>query len=411
MPRIPPELCTRCKGYKRLCGLPRCPILERFRSQITAINMLRDRSLTGYTPPSTIVGEHGYPRVSIHYMIPPDTSMMEARLHDDPQAWASSNTPLSKIIELRSRLVSAILRMDVRDPWRLYELEIPLAASSVKPVDSEAVLSNIPKPRLVFDGVSKPVGPSAPAIRVRVTSNPKPPKIVEKLIWDDMTASRMIIKLYESGVDYYTIQRLLSLGMLGRLRNRRIVPTRWAITAVDDTVSQQLRRRIVGYREVDRVEVYKWEYLGNKFIIVMKPGPGSIEWLEAWHPSGLWTSGTSRITYWRLIEDPKGRATASDGGFSAARTSILEYMESKRVKGDAVIIREIKPSYYAPVGNWHIRESVRRALERGPILINPDVREFRGFLEKETSIPIGELARRTILLGIGRRITRITDFM
>ena len=30
--RISAELCVRCKGYKRLCGLPYCPLMERFRA-------------------------------------------------------------------------------------------------------------------------------------------------------------------------------------------------------------------------------------------------------------------------------------------------------------------------------------------------------------------------------------------
>ncbi len=411
MPRIPPELCTRCKGYKLLCGLPRCPILDRFRSQIHAVNLVRGSSLEGETPPSLLVGEYGYPRVSIHYMIPPGARGEEAAYHEAPGKWSERREPLSRIIDLRSRMVSATFKARVDDPWKLYELEVSLAAASERPVDSEAELAKPPSPRLVFDGISKPVGPSAPARRVRVASNPRIPRPLDKAIWDDEVASRMIVDLYRRGVDLYMIQRSLSLGLLGRRRHRRLVPTRWAITAVDDTISRHLRQVIRSYREVSSTEVYYGEYLGNRFLIVIKPGPGSFEWIEAWHPSGVWTRGAGGVTYWRLLEDPLGRSEARDGGFSAARLPVLEYLASRGVRGDVVIIREILPTYYAPVGNWHIRETVGRALQSGPVLRDPSGDELRDVVARRLSIPAGEIASRSLLLGLGRRMARITDFM
>ncbi len=64
MPRIPPELCTRCKGYRLLCGLPSCPILDRLRSQARSLERAGwSQELHGSTPPSILVGERGYPGV------------------------------------------------------------------------------------------------------------------------------------------------------------------------------------------------------------------------------------------------------------------------------------------------------------------------------------------------------------
>lgn len=411
MPRIPPELCTRCKGYKMLCGLPRCPILDRFRSQIQAVSLVKGTSVEGDTPPSLLVGEHGYPRVRIHYMIPPGARGEEAAYHEAPSTWSTRREPLSRIIDLRSRMVSATLRASVYDPWSLYEREISVAAVSSRPIDSEAQLARPPTPRLLFDGVSKPIGPSAPVARLRIASNPSLPKPVESAIWDDEAASKAVVELYRRGVDVYMIQRMLSMGLLGMLRRRKLVPTRWAITAVDDILSRHLRERIRGYPEAGDVEVYYSEYLGNRFLIIVKPGPGSFEWIEAWHPSGVWTRGAGGLIYWRLIEDPRGKSSASDGGFSAARLPVLEHLDSRRVRGDVVIIREILPSYYAPVGNWHIRETVRRAMEGGPIAVNPTPAELRELISRRTSIPVEEVSRRSLLLGLGRRLTRVTDFM
>ncbi|MEB3780450.1 MAG: Nre family DNA repair protein [Desulfurococcales archaeon] len=412
MPRIPPELCARCKGYKKLCGLPTCPILDRFRSQIHAANKIRDSVIEGESPPSILVGERGYPRVRVYYLIPPGYRGEEARYHEAPVEWTLRREPLQGIIRLRSELVSAYKRVEVNDPWKLYEDEISISAISERPVDSEAHLARPPSPRLSFNGLTKPLGPSAPVMKLRISSNPAIPRVIERAIWDDAKTTTSLIDLYTRGIDVYTLQKMLSAGLLGRIRRRRVVPTRWAITAVDDTISKYLRERIRDFKEASDVKVYYSEYLGNRFLIILMPGHGSVEWIEAWHPFTVWTRGARRVLYWRIYEDPLGRANGMDGGFSAARISVLEHLARSRVKGDVVIIREILPSYYAPVGNWHIRESVKRALSLPPIAVNPTLQELQSIIESKTSLRMNQLSNYVTLIGLGKkRISRITEFI
>ncbi|MCE4628338.1 MAG: Nre family DNA repair protein [Desulfurococcales archaeon] len=409
MPRIPPELCAKCKGYKRLCGLPYCPILQRFRASMSTALRVEGRSVEGATPPGVLVGERGYPAVRLYLFIPPGVSGEEARIYDAPQIWAGQRLTLARIISLRSSILGASLRADARDPYRLYETEIGLAALSERPVDAEAELRRPPVPRLRFDGLVKPVGPTAPAERVRVSSSPRLPPSLEKAIWDDARASDIVWELYRSGVDIYSIQRAFSLGFLGRPRSRRIVPTRWSITAVDEILSGRLRAAIRGLPEIGEAELYYGEYLGNRFIIVLLPGPGSIEWIEAWHPRTVWTRHGSKPVVYRLVEDPLGRKTAEDGGYSAAKLGVLEHLYNRGRRADAVIIREILPSYYAPVGNWHIRETVRRAMREGPIARAPGPEGLQEEIERRLDLP--GLARESRLLGLGgRRQSRLDEF-
>nr|WP_256205084.1 hypothetical protein [Aeropyrum camini] len=53
-----------------------------------------------------------------------------------------------------------------------------------------------------------------------------------------------------------------------------------------------------------------------------------------------------------------------DGGFSAAKLPVLEHLYSRGRRADVIIVREVLPQYYAPVGNWHIRETVKHALSQ-----------------------------------------------
>ena len=364
--RIPPSLCARCKGYKRLCGLPSCPILERFRIHATLAPYAQRGEVEGDTPPSVVVGEKGYPRVPLLYGIPPGLHGEEARLHDDPQGWAARRVRLREIIRLRSSMLAGIIRAEASRPERLYEAEISLAAVSEKPVDTEAVLASKPVPRLRFDGLLAPQGPSAPAARLRVASNPTPPRPLEKRIWDDALSTRLIVEAYRDGVSVYKLIPALSLGLLGRARSRRLVPTRWAITAVDQIISNHLLHAVRSRDTIGSYEVYHGGYLGNYFTVILMPGQYKAEMLEVWYPLTPWTRTASEPVVYRIREYASLKQSVMDGGYMAARLAVAEHLYRRGRQARVLIVREITRDYYAPVGNWHIRETMRRILSSKP---------------------------------------------
>lgn len=365
MPLINPKLCTVCKGYKKLCGLPRCPILERFRWNISAASRI-DREVQGETPPSILVGEHGYPRVKIYYSVPPDSD--NPRLHDDPVTWSTKRIPLPRIVSLRASLVSGTMILDVKEPEHLMDKEIAFAAISDKTVDSEVLLEKKPKPTLKFDGITKPVGPASKALDIRITGNPAIPRPLERMVYDEVKAAEAVWTLYKSGVNVYTITRAFSLGLLGTPKNRKLVPTRWSITAVDTLIADRMIEWIKrSARTVPTIEVYSSYYLGNMFVIILLPGGYKGDWIEAWHSGTIWTRGSGKPVLITVHEDWKGRQDRMDGGFMAARLPVIEHLYRRGLSASFIILREIYPSYYAPVGNWHIRETVRRALSGTPL--------------------------------------------
>lgn len=410
MPRIPPELCVRCKGYKLLCGLPRCPLLERFRAQLEAVKVVSDRDIVGYTPPSTLVGEAGYPKVMFYFMVPPGRASSEAAYYDAPAAWARNRESLSSIVRLRGSMISAFQRVDIHEPWRLYESEVGLAAISEIPVNSNVVLKTPPIPTLRFDGLTKPVGPRAPAERILVSDSPRLGRIIDNAIWDDAKASSVLVELYSKGIDIYRLQDLLSLGFLGKLRSRKMVPTRWAITAIDDIISRYLRERLRDRPSIDKIEVHEGEYLGNRFMIVLMPGEGAFEWIEAWHPMSAWAQGAQGLLVERVEEDPLGRASAMDGGFSAARLAVLEGLNAMGKIADVLIVREVLPSYYAPVGNWHIRETVRAAMRSQGRQLE-GLEEVKELLRAWLKGPPEQVLRASAILGIREVRRKLTEFI
>jgi hypothetical protein len=374
-----------------------------------AVLKLEGREVTGATPPGVLVGEYGYPRVNIYLLIPPGVRGSEAQVYDNPLVWSRERFTLSKIVRLRASTLGGRMSVEVKDPFRLYETEIGLSVISERPVDLDAELRKPPIPRLRFHGITKPLGPTAPLSRVSVSSNPILHPKVEKSIWDDAPSSQLVWELYSSGVDIYTIQRVFSLGFLGRLKYRRLVPTRWSITAVDEIVSRMIKGKLREYDTISQWEAYYGEYLGNRFIIILLPGHGTIEWIEVWHPQTVWTRQSRKPVIYYLREDPLGRKTMEDGGYSAAKISLLQHLYERRRNANAVIIREITPSYYAPVGNWHIRETLKRALAGRPEVVSDSREKILEYIRNRMIADPAIIEKRSLLLG-RRRLTGLDEY-
>jgi hypothetical protein len=74
-----------------------------------------------------------------------------------------------------------------------------------------------------------------------LTSNPKINQHIEKAFSDtDLKAADALRILWKKGIDETALTRILSVGSLGVKVQRKLVPTRWSITATDDTLGKFL---------------------------------------------------------------------------------------------------------------------------------------------------------------------------
>ncbi len=359
-PKINADVCVRCKGSKMLCGLKRCPIVERigFSGRLNF-----GRLIDGFTPPSSLVSERGYPRV----LVGPTVSQIEPDLPENPKFWISKD--LSYIIARFSSQVYANFRSYIRNVEDPRVEELRFSVMSYSPVGINVELAKVPKPRVSFDGILAPIGPSAPAERIKLTENPKIPSSLERAFYDsDVRASEIIWETYKRGVDVYTISKILSLGGLGNRARRKLVPTKWAITATDSIIGDFLRREIE-YSPIYSGEVmlFQSNYEGNRYFILIAPGPYMLEIVEAWMPRGLWTKGSDEPVVMLNSEIGRLGLEYMDGGHYAMRLAILEKLADMKRQAAVIAIREIGPEYYAPVGVWQVREGMRAALRSEPL--------------------------------------------
>ncbi|AFK23350.1 Nre family DNA repair protein [Pyrococcus sp. ST04] len=399
MIKVNSKLCAICKGRKLLCGRPVCPILERFKVAREALPLVSREDIFGSSPPSIFVGEYGYPKVRIGPLVPPiegDTSYL-----DSPTSW--ENVSISDVIRYRSLLVLGQTRVnvDVRKSSKLIENIQELAMSS-KPVDSEILLKDKPKIKVLPTEFAPPIGPSGVLKKFEVVENPRVPRKVDAVVSDELKAKDAIITLYEAGFDEYYIIRLLSAGLLGI--RKKIVPTRWSITAVQDTIGSYLRREVLNYDTLDRYEVYYEEFLGNRYVVLLIPRRYSFELLEVWLKGSLFGSDEPMVIHdYEDFRGIKGYAEETSGAYYAARLSVLEKLRKMKRQASAIVFREVTPSYYAPVGVWQIRVGVRKALEKSPKIFE-SLTEALNEVKKILQHPLDRwLARSWLLKQLGQR--------
>jgi len=362
------SLCLLCKGGRMLCGKIRCPIVAKAQSMAKCGRFITSENIQGSTPPGVFVGRIGYPKIYIGPMVPPyfgDTGIL-----DTPELWVGKT--VDEIIDYRFSLIRGKVRASVfeaQSGGRFLDTLQELAMG-VEPADSEARLTRVPKRVITLSEDSQPFGPSAPLKSFKV-SDVKVDQRIEKAFYDrDLKASEAIVDLYDEGVLVTRIQRAFSLGMFGSAKRRKLVPTRWSITAVDSNLSLELIDRIKQHDTIDDYRVYSFRNLDNYFVAILMPENWSFEWIEAWFPGTTWNPDerASAPAMMGDFESYWGRKTyASVGGcYYACRLAVAEKLAQEGRQASALVLREIHPGYILPVGVWNVRESIRSTLKTEP---------------------------------------------
>jgi hypothetical protein len=345
-------LCVICKGGKFLCGKTRCPLVVRLNSYFRTFPLIRGTDVGGVSPPSVFVGRIGYPYVYAGPLVPPlyeDTS-----LYDLPELWFGKS--IDEIVGFRSLLVRGKHRVHVtrfEEAGKIMDRTRELALS-VGPVDVELTLKDKPRRSFVLDDEVQPFGPSA-VIRDLNISTSRWDHQIEKAYGDtDLKAAEAVTTMYKKGVLVTRIQRAFSVGVFGLKDSRRLVPTRWSITAVDTIISKDMMEQIKTFPEVNEYNVFESNYLDNRFEVLMMPSAWSYEAMEAWYPGTVWNPSGTHVVMFSDWEGFEGRTTyASIGGcYYAARLAVGELLMKERRQASVVVLREAHPGYIMPVGVW-----------------------------------------------------------
>ncbi len=336
----------------------------KYRAFERTLPMVAGTELDGSSPPGLFVGRFGYPSVQAGPLFSPEHGSIE--LLDTPEEWVGRS--VEEVVGFRTGLVRGTSRVRVTDADRpnRYLESLQLLGLAAETVDSEVEFRRPPRGHLSLSESTPPFGPSAPIEKVRLDVR-KVDANLERLSSDVHANARVAVnELYDRGVRVSRIQRAFSVGTLGRRGRRKLVPTRWSITAVDDLLSKQNLERVRDLPELGEIRVHALTALENRWLIVLLPGAYRYESIEAWYPNTLWNPNPSSIVIMGDHEGHDGRTTyASIGGcYYAARLATSEALLAQGRQAGVVVLREVHPGEILPLGVWNVREHVRAALRR-----------------------------------------------
>jgi len=399
------ELCVRCKG-RGYCGKP-CHILAKILEYLPK----NKTHFSGSSPPEIFVGRYGYPQVNTGILSPQEYG--DTSSYSMPEEWHAQNLSINQILNFRSKLIYARFKSKIKQSnSRFLQImqEISLAS---RPVSTEIFLKKAPSMNLNLDRHIPLIGNPAPLKFARLEENPKVEKKVEYLSQDtDVKAADAINELYKSKIQTSNIIKILSAGLLGRATTRKLVPTRWAITATDDTISKSILEKIHYYPEISEILVFHGYYVGNHYEFLLLPDKFSFEVLEAYMPHSVWNQ-TSNVNISQDYESFAGRKTYASnvtGAYYTARLALSEYLESIKKQASCMVMREERKEYNAPLGVGILRELARNAFKSKPETFST-VQEALSNSQKRLLLPISSFMNKSWLLKEYGKQKRLNQFI
>ena len=374
-------------------------ILSKWNESLSKYgNLFSSDSISGTSPPSVFVGSYNYPKVFVGPMVPPVHGNTE--LLDNPEKWKGKT--LEEIINFRLKLVRGIQQMPIEQTEGRYIENLQEVTMSSKPTDLDLIFNKKISSNVSIDGESAPFGPigEIKSAKFSGTTSTKP---IEKIFYDkDMKAQDAVLKLYNSGIEISKIQKCFSIGMMGQ--KRKLVPTKWSITATDDIISKSIVNEILENNLIDISKVFTYEHLGNIFSVILFPHRWIFEMVEAWYSNGILGFGSDNEDA-RGINHPPHIA----GAYFAAKLAVSEYLLKNKIQAGVLIFREIRPEYAIPVGVWQVREGIREAMKQKP----QNITKFNDALEiaaAKTSVSKNEWIKNGKIIDMIRQKTLLDYF-
>ncbi|MCX6773788.1 MAG: hypothetical protein NTY68_02200 [Candidatus Micrarchaeota archaeon] len=265
--------------------------------------------------------------------------------------------------------------------------QVQFLAMAEKPHYIEMMLSKKPDIKIMLNPMVQPMGPSAPLKKIIEAENiTSIPKKVYSLFNEKAKANLGLLELYVRDFDVYYLSKIFSAGVLGE--DKKIVPTRWSITAVDDSLGKFNIERIKTFETIDKVMLFESSYLFNDFHVLLIPGGWQFENFEAWAPKTTWGASPEKYFITEEHEGYFGRTRYADsqaGGYYASRFSVTEALKSMNRQATVVVIREVHEGFNIPVGVWQVRENVKNAMNQKPTVFE-DVESALTYLKAKLTI-------------------------
>jgi DNA repair protein NreA len=359
-----------------------------FSARLPSVEVGRD--LEGSTPPSVFIGSWNYPKVYAGPMISPihgDTMVM-----DTPEAWIPGKKTQEEILGFRMNLVRGKRPVHVEDMGSGYIGKLQEIALSSGSVESEASFRESPRGFSISDEHT-PYGPSGSIERFDLGTM-KMERNLERVFYDsDLTASEAVISLHGGNIPFSAIQKAFSCGTMGIGKRRRLVPTRWSITACDSTIGDHLLKGVKRSPVIETCRVHESSTLNNRYAVLLLPTGWQYEWMEAF----LQVMGSEEVIFSDHETGAGKTGYSSVGGcYYSCKMAVLEALAREGKQAGAIIFREAYKGY-VPMGVFNVRENVRNAMWNQPLEFE-DMKAALAHISHRMRLPLRQFVEESTIL-------------
>ncbi|MBX4196349.1 hypothetical protein KW805_02060 [Candidatus Pacearchaeota archaeon] len=384
-------------AYCKVCGEEDCK-----RHGFLIGKTVKIKEFSGSSPPEIFVGRWNYPNVYAGILSPQEHG--NTQIMSSVEEWHEKKLPIPDILALRNQLIYGRSQTNIKALGKLTPVMQEVAMTH-KSISTEFKLK---KPITKHDENDRKVpliSHAAHVEKVRLQENPEVKPKVDYLVNDvDVKSKQALIELEKSNISSTTMMKLLSAGLLGLKKNRKLVPTRWSITAVDDTLGKEKLKRIRTFQELSEIQLFHAEYIGNHYEFLLLPEKFSFEVIEI---------SMNNFQVWHDYETffpRKQYAEEVVGAYYANRLALAEHLEKIKRQCTCIVFREIRPEYYAPLGVGILRQVSREAFTKKPETFTTQEEAFK-VIQSRLRIPINYFKEKSILLKNYGKQKKITQFL
>jgi hypothetical protein len=285
-------------------------------------------------------------------------------IYDHPTAWKGLDR--EAIFSMRRNLYRFLIPTDARsqNPRQVIET-LQTIALSVSPVILGVETATLPPRRLHSIGGQLPASPSVTVKSFEILSDPEISRVAQRITQKDIPASEAIIQLFEYDYALEQISRLVAIGLLGKLGNRRLVPMKNAYRVAIDALIDNTILNLSEMPLSSGLRLHQAELFGDSFVVVSRPGEPRVDYMHVEMKPDAICKGYSFESSQHNSSDSKTTLYASHARFPAYK-SLQESNENSHM----FIFHLTRDLRNNNLGPWLPRAGVQKALCNEPVLLD-----------------------------------------
>lgn len=336
---------------------------QTLTTQMQLDSVASSRQLTVFTPPGLHIETAKYPILMAGVLASPEPSDFLS-IFDHPEAWHGLDR--EAVLSMRRQLYRILVPVDAREMHPRNTIEVlQTLALSVSPVALEIDSPSLPPRDLQPMGALLPSSPIVHAQSFELVSEPEISRVAQRITERDIPASEGIWMLFDYDYSLDQAARLMSVGLLGRLQNRRMIPLKGAYKAVIDTFVNRAVMELMDCPQAATSRVHMGTLFGDRFTVLLTPGESRVDYVRIETAGNRISRGVSIESSRHPDFDAKTSVYADHARYSAYSALI-----SEKATSHVTIFHLSKNAKNQVLGPWIARAGVKETLQTDPVILD-----------------------------------------